>query len=256
MVTRETVIAFLLHQMPENARADLAERSLTDPEFHEQLRMLEAELLDAYVRDDVSPAHRQLIDQYLLASDAQRRKLAFARALQTALPSATPARRTTRSWTWLAAAATLIAVAGGWMLIDLQRVRPQRGASTAAGAGAVAQLARSGTSTGTIFIPAGTARGAAQMPVLHIPSDADVLRLDVELEPGDESQPLSARVTQHGRPVWGPEQIAVVRRGSLYVAALSIPVSALQAADAFDLELSARDTLVASYHARIERATP
>src|SRR5690242_4232100 len=86
MVTRDDLIGYLLHRLPEEARAALAEQWLADPELHEQLRMAEAELLDAYARDQAPPDDRRAIEIYLLASDSQREKLAFAEALRAALP--------------------------------------------------------------------------------------------------------------------------------------------------------------------------
>jgi len=66
MVTRDDLIAYLLHRMPEEARASLAEQWLADPALHEQLRMAEAELLDAYARGEAAPEDRQAIETWLL----------------------------------------------------------------------------------------------------------------------------------------------------------------------------------------------
>src|SRR6185369_1719494 len=110
------------HRMPEEARASLAEQWLADPALHEQLRMAEAELLDAYARGEASPEDRQAIEIWLLTSASQRDKLAFAEALTIALPGppapAAPRLVAGRAWRWLAAAAAAIVLLTGgvWWL--------------------------------------------------------------------------------------------------------------------------------------------
>jgi hypothetical protein len=91
MVDRGQLIRYLLHQMPEEERAALAEQWFTAPEFHEELEQTEAELLDAYVRGELAVEERRQVEAYLLGSESQRSKLVFARALRVALPCADPA---------------------------------------------------------------------------------------------------------------------------------------------------------------------
>ena len=177
MVDRDEVIEYLLHEMPEAERTAFAERWFNEPELYESVRMAESSLLDDYVRHKLSRTQRRRIEQYLLGSEAQRRKLAFAAALCAALPQA---KRWSMPWAAIAAALLVAFTAGSaWLGIQNQRLRQE-----------VARLQRSApAASGGLFtaeLPADTVRGTSAPNSVRVPAGASMLRLELELRPGDE----------------------------------------------------------------------
>jgi len=243
-VNRDTLIAYLVHQLPEDERAQVAEQLTADPAVHEELRLAEAELLDQYVRGDLADGQRALVEQFLLTSETQQRKLAFAAALHTAMAGK---RRTSWSWVALAAAAAFIAVAGGavWLTVQNARLRRDLAATrTAAAAPSGAVYA--------VFIPINAVRGQPQTTRIRIPAGMEVIRLDLEIDSGDERQTLSASVTQAGRMVWRQTPVTAAARGTISIASLWLPVQLL-GTGAVEAALEARGQPIASYSFIIER---
>ena len=76
-MNRDDLIAYLLHKLPESERDAFEDRWVEDPSLYQQLRDAEAELLDAYAKNSLSPADRERVAKYLLDSSVQRGKLLF-----------------------------------------------------------------------------------------------------------------------------------------------------------------------------------
>lgn len=218
------MIAYLLDEMPEAEREAFVERWFTDPELYQQLRMVEAGLVDDYVRGQLSEARRRQVEQLLLTSESQKRKLAFAEALRAALPAQT---RAPLRWPLLgAAAALLIAAAGLSSWLGFQNRRLQR---------EVSRL-ESGTKSPavgiyTLDIPADTFRGGSSIAGGKLTPGAGILRLELELRPGDENRMYSATVLAGGRLVWSEGPLRPESLGAGHVARVWIPASALVPGD-------------------------
>jgi hypothetical protein len=239
-VNSEDLIAYLLHETTEEERLAFSEKWISDADLHEQLRMMEAELLDAYVREDVGPERRRRIEMYLLNSERQQEKLALARALHDELPRV----RRAIPWAPVAAAASILVLAGGtlWLVrengslrrevlearVDLQRQRP---------AG----------STLAVTLPADAIRGAVRETSIAIPSGAEVVRLELELEPGDQSQSATVEVSLAGRVIWSQNPIEEQARGGTLVATVWIPAGFLTPGR-YEVKLSSDGSALAYYH--------
>jgi len=243
MVNRDEVIAYLLHEMPEAERAAFAERWFTEPDLYESVQAAESGLLDDYVRNKLPRRQRRQIEQFLLASDAQRRKLAFAAALYAALPQA---RRRRVPWAAVAAAA-LVAVSAVslWLGIRNQRLRQE-----------VARLeSTTAFKSGGVFtaeLPADTMRGASAPNPVRLPAGARILRLELELRPGDQQHVYAAKVSAGGHVVWSEAPVVPESRGSVILAPLWIPTSVLEAGD-HTVEIDASGKPVAFYNFTIVR---
>jgi hypothetical protein len=136
MYARETLTQYLLGSTDEADTERFDELSCTDDQFVEALEAVEAELVDAYVRGELTGAQTERFTSHYLASPIRRERVALARALQTAgVADAEPSRR--RIPDWLAAlapssrrfqwgyAALVIAllVAGGALTLQTARLR-------------------------------------------------------------------------------------------------------------------------------------
>jgi hypothetical protein len=241
-MNRDQLIAYLLHQMTESERLALAEKWVSDSTLHHELRLVEDELLDAYVRDEVSSEQRLLIEKYLLTSDAQRQKLAFAKALQQALPTRRHSRPTWTVWA-TAAVAVLASGAAVWLATEnatLRRQTPPQIAEPVQGP------------VLSFFLPSAMVRGSANERVLTLPTDTEVLRLDLEVEGGDAQAVYTATVTQSGAVVWRGEPIRASRRGDATLATLWLPARALNTGR-YEIALRTASTDVAFYELRVER---
>jgi hypothetical protein len=235
MVNRDQLIKYLLHQMAEDEREDVTERWFVDPETREELRMTEAELLDAYARGRLPAEQRKRIERWLLGGSTQRQKLDFAQALTIALPSA---GRRKINW------AVLGAVAAG---------RLQSEAATLARSGA-----RSGAPAQTlpgaayaIFLPADTLRSGGGVS-FSLPKGVDVLHLEVGLEPGQERDFDSAVVSVSGRVVWRQQPVNVESNTAAPRASLWIPARLLEPGN-YTVRLESHGAPVAYYSFTVRR---
>lgn len=79
---QQTIREYLLGQLPSEQEAQFEERLLTDDDVFEELEIVEDELVDEYLRNELSPADRSGFESYFLASPEHQEKLRFARALR------------------------------------------------------------------------------------------------------------------------------------------------------------------------------
>ncbi|HLJ45698.1 MAG TPA: hypothetical protein VKU01_06815 [Bryobacteraceae bacterium] len=217
MVDRANLIAYLLHEMPESERHAFAERCFSDPEFYEALQMAEADLLDSYVRGTLSRSQGARVERYLLASDHQREKLAFARGLRAVLPA--PRRRAfpVRA---ISAAAAIVVLAGALLWLGLRNRTLEH---------QIAELRQPRPVAGgvySVFLGSGTLRGAESATELR-PSGAALVRMELELEPGQEQQVYSATILRAGETVWTEAPLKPEHRGQGFLVLLWVPQGVL-----------------------------
>jgi hypothetical protein len=253
------MIAYLLHKLPDSEREAFEDRWMEDSDLYDRLQDVEAELLDDYVSGALPPEDRDLVARHLLGGPVQDQKLLFARTLRTAFPA--PAR-TRVSWRgYLAAAAVVILAAGvallGWRNLVMRSEIPARSnppAPAQPGATASAPNA-SPDSVYVAEIPSGATRRSAtgSLTEFRLPASAQMLRIDLQLDPGDESQVFSAAVSQDTRSVWKEEPIRAERRPFGFVVSVWIPSSALGPGE-YQVKLSAGGTAVDYYRFRVQRA--
>ncbi len=242
MVNRDDLIAYLLHQMPEEDRAAFAEKWFAEPELYERLQMVEAELLDDYVRGKLSPEQRRDVEQHLLGSETQRRKLAFAETLQAALP-----RRRRFPVLWAALVAAMILIVAGvaiWLGIQdrtLQQelVRAKR------------EIQPLTASIYTFSLPADTLRGSA-VNAISIPEGARLLRLELELRPGDEKGVYSAALLSGDRVLWNEGPVRPEPQGRAFIAPVWVPAEVL-GAGVYAVQLDISGNPVAYYNFKVTR---
>jgi len=143
----ESLLAkYLLGDLTEDEQVQVENRAFADGNYLTTLEAVEADLIDAYVRGELSPAERHRFEQLFLASPSRRRKVDFARALasvaeETKLAQpAVHARRSPwgsladlfRGWTpalqLTAATMSILCVAGlSWLAVENARVRSHVG---------------------------------------------------------------------------------------------------------------------------------
>jgi len=250
MVSKDTLIDYLLHQMPETERLDFAEKWFSDPELCEQLETAEAELLDAYVRAGLPRKQRDLVERYLLNSDGQRRKLDLAAALHATI-KARPSRPKFFSLPWIgiyAAAIFLVALlATGGMIFRLIQKNQQLGLEIAQLGNDVKQPA------GGVYSTALTSslRGSSAGRPLVLPKDILMVRLDLELGDGEDRQVYSASLSKAGAVAWKEEPLHKETRGAASLVSFWIPAHVLQAGN-YTVALESAGTPVAYYSLAVQ----
>lgn len=229
MVNRDEMIAYLLDEMSEADRAAFVDRWFTDPELYEQLLMAEADLLDEYARGGLRGRQRRQVEKSLLASNLQRDKLRFATFLRDVLPEP---KTMSVPWAWIAAALLLISTGLSiWLGLENSKLQSQIAKLQASVPPPVSGLL-------TLDVPADTFRGASAESTAKLAAGVSVLRLELELRPGDESLSYSATVSAGNRTVWTEGPVRPEALSGAYVARVWIP-AALLAPGEYSVNLAA-----------------
>lgn len=206
------IIRYVLGQLTSPEVDGVEDRLLADEAFFEQVEAVEAEVCDDYVAGRLSTADQSAFDTRLTGNQRLQRRLAFARAL------AASARQSTRkaTWWWAAAAALILASASAmWFARDRTAPSPSIASGPAPDAATPSQNSTPAPAAGqpritpappavlatiTLFGP--VVRDAAQMPVLSIPAQRGLVRVEVALQDGDVFPAYRAEITtQSGAPV-------------------------------------------------------
>jgi hypothetical protein len=77
----QTIIRYLLNDLPEEDEARFEEAYLGNGVLFEQVRALEEELIEGYVRGDISGREHQLFERHYLGSEQRRARIETARQL-------------------------------------------------------------------------------------------------------------------------------------------------------------------------------
>jgi hypothetical protein len=134
-------VKYLLGELTEAEQAHLEERFFQDAELSELLSEVEDDLIDQYVRQELSAGERERFERHTLISERRREKVEFARALLqaekatvldevhheripwwTAMLAALRAPRPALSYS-LAAVALLLLVGGLWLFSEVRQLR-------------------------------------------------------------------------------------------------------------------------------------
>ena len=146
-VDNEKLISqYLLGELPEEQQVEIEDRAFSDKDYLATITTVENDLIDEYVRGELSPSDRQRFESRFLASAERRKRVEFAKALRTAFSeSKAPEKNvasTATGWSWreslyaflnglnpaarLAFAAAAILVVAGAALLFVETLRLRR----------------------------------------------------------------------------------------------------------------------------------
>ena len=105
-LNNEKLIArYLLGDLPEDEQVAIEDRAFADNDYLALVTAVENDLIDEYVRNELSGAERQRFEKQFLASAERRKRVEFARALAGVMSEqAVPKKITvqeTKSWSWM-----------------------------------------------------------------------------------------------------------------------------------------------------------
>jgi anti-sigma-K factor RskA len=144
----ETLIAqYLLGELPEDQQVEIEDRAFSDTDYLATITAVENDLIDEYVRGELSATDRQRFESRFLASAERRKRVEFAKALGAVVSESTaPGKnvvQTETRWSWreslyaflsglnpaarLAFVATsiLVVIGAAWLFVETQRLRRQ-----------------------------------------------------------------------------------------------------------------------------------
>jgi hypothetical protein len=146
-INDELIVGYLLGDLPEEKQSEIEDRAFQDEQYLREILAAESDLIDEYVRGELSNSARQQFESRFLASAERRRKVEFARALASVAPEFAVTEKSIQpasvpaSVSWprtlavflrglnpaakfsLAAAALLIVIGGSWLGAESLRLR-------------------------------------------------------------------------------------------------------------------------------------
>jgi anti-sigma-K factor RskA len=143
-VENETLIArYLLGELPEEQQVQIEDRAFSDKDYLATITAVENDLIDEYVRGELSVTDRQRFESRFLASAERRKRVEFAKALRTVVSESTTPEKNAPGWSWreslyaflnglnpaarlaFVAAAILVVVGAGLLFVETLRLRRQ-----------------------------------------------------------------------------------------------------------------------------------
>jgi hypothetical protein len=145
-INNETLIArYLLGELSEEQQVEIEDRAFADQKYLASITAVENDLIDEYVRNELSPAERRRFEQRFLVSAERRKRVEFARALAGVIEEqAVPKKivvQETQSWSWrdsiyaflsgltpavriaFVSALPLVVIGAGYLFIETLRLR-------------------------------------------------------------------------------------------------------------------------------------
>ena len=273
------VVRYLLGDLPEETLIQVEDRAFSDPEYLRVIEAVEADLIDAYVHNQLRAEERRQFESRFLASAERRRKLEFAQVWARVADEAKTAAqksqaadraRPRRSWRerfalligpapafryTMAAVALLLISVVSWQALQSSRLRnrvneleaersrqQQREQSLKtsleaerARADQLNSRIRGGSSPAlmaSLTLGPGSLRDATARPEIRITPNAEIARLEIQLEPKDKYPHYRAELrTQRGDDVLTRNNLREHQGDAGRSVVLAIPVESLSTGD-------------------------
>jgi len=218
--------AYLLGRMPEADAERFEARVLEDDDVFQAVRQAEDDLFDAFARGELDADDRE---RFVARFGREAGRLAFSRALAQRVTQERPhggAGPSRFPWIPLAAAAAIVLIAGGALVLRPQPQRDRIPVANAPAAGAPASAAP----PVVVALSLATSRAAGETASVSLPAAAPALQLRVRLNPADKYDRYTMELrSQANRVVWrGDELKAALDAGDLVVTG-TIPTASLDA---------------------------
>ena len=92
----ELIVRYLLGDLPEEKQSEIEDRAFQDEQYLHEILAAEGDLIDEYVRGELSDSSRRQFESRFLSSAERRRKVVFARAMASVTPEFAAAKRDIR----------------------------------------------------------------------------------------------------------------------------------------------------------------
>ncbi len=250
------VTRYLLQDVSAVEQEDIERQYFADPDFLAEVEAVEGDLIDAYVRGELTAADRERFEKYFLRTRGRRERVRIAEA-RFAWIEPEGAQAKPRRWPMLAAAAALLVVivGGSWLWrenrrpqIETVRTAPQPPAPVTT---PTATVVPAPVVASIVLIP-GVTRDDEPPQRLVVPKDADFVRLRPLLEVDGDLRSLSASLRGSTGEVWRGTRLVLEQDGAARMLTLLIPADRL-ATGQYLLTVSAEGEGIADYAFVLER---
>ena len=247
---------YLLGLLSDEDAERIDESSIVDDEVAERLRVVENDLVDAYVRGALAGEVRDRFESLYLSFDHRRQKVEFARTFRSALrpPSnySIARRPLTAVWRFEAVAALLLLACGALLYQDVrlrsglneaqqasarwsdrahdleQRLRDQR-APDARAVKAPESIRTSPALPTIALVLLPQTRAIGPIATLAVPQGIDRVPLELRLESIDFPRyRVALRDPGTNRIIWRSDRIAARSAGNVSTVVVSVPASVLK----------------------------
>jgi len=235
---------YLLGTLAADRRIELEERILCEPQVHEELLVVEEELIDQYLADELSRSERQQFETYFLITAERRKNLRFGKLLkrymdsrpqlasantsQAAVPPveiSAPAKKSLPFYSGplanrpaLAFSASLVALLGIIFLVWLAARHPEQRAQPSAPRVTVVTLAP------------GSLRSGDATPRVNVPPKGYDLKLELELAPATFHK-YRSQLLRESETVQTTDDLKAEAKGDQHVVPLTITREILSPGD-------------------------
>jgi anti-sigma factor RsiW len=100
----ELISRYLLGELPEEQQVEIEDRAFSDKDYLAGITAIENDLIDEYVRGELSAADQKRFESRFLASAERRKRVEFATALRTVVSESTVPKKNVvhdkPSWSW------------------------------------------------------------------------------------------------------------------------------------------------------------
>jgi hypothetical protein len=263
----ELLVGYLLGELSEPEQTELEERYFADPALFDELCAVRDDLIDAYVRDELSPDLRQRFERFFRAAPRRREQIQFAEALLQAVDSRPPlpVRSETRPFASerrlgfftsyrqpiLAAAALALLIAGSWFVVHLIRQRQRAEIITSSGPPPESSAAPAPTGSSqspgpspttsptrtsspeskpvlaTFVLTSNLVRGSTETQKLLVPKNATMVQLQLSVDGVGYKNYSGVTQTPEGAEVFRARHLKSESNKSGHVVLISIPANLL-----------------------------
>jgi hypothetical protein len=236
------LVKYLLGDLPEERQVEVEDRAFADQEFLGALEAAEADLIDAWVRGELSPSERRAFERRFLTSPSRRNKVEFARALARVTSEAKPAEALpgkVRRWPfgiqwspvlqWAAGLACLFCIAvTAWFTIENAAMRSRLSALEARLNGREHGRPAPAAGVAWLVLLPGLSRAETRVPQLSVDPAAQIVRIEVKLEPRDDYSRFRVELrTRQGEDVLTFANLARRETAQGYAVVVDVPASVL-----------------------------
>lgn len=234
-IDEQLITDFLLGNLPEEEIERLDELSLADDDFANRLQTVENDLIDAYVKGELSGTHLAQFESSYLRSPKRQEKVAFAESLQKLTKrSITPKHQTIYTSRWLAAAAAVVLITVSYLIFenmrlhnDVEKLKAEKQSFQQHEQELQKQLAEHKHQRPTqkqpdtklmAFLLLPQTRGISKIPLIQFPADTDFLALTLRLDTNDFPNYVAIlRNPITDETVWQSEKIKAENNNSVQV---------------------------------------
>jgi hypothetical protein len=235
------LVQYLLGNLTEEQQVEVEDRAYADAGYLGALEAVEADLIDSYVRGQLSQADRRAFERRFLISPGRRSKVEFARAFAKVASESPAADRSTawlsmlafmRGWSptvrLATGLATLIFVAGAaWLIVQNASMRSRIAALEAQRRDRAIQQSPTPAVVSLIFLP-GLTRSEQRIEQLTLNPSAQIAHIEIQLEARDDYPQFRVVLrTRSGEEILTRSNLRRSRSGSDYNVSFDVPTSVL-----------------------------